>query len=73
MKWISVKDRMPDHNNEVLVYAPELDIIGPELIGNYFDDDETWTAYDFHETNMNAKVTHWMPLPNPPEPEHEKD
>lgn len=70
MKWINVKKRLPKNHNEVLVFAPNCDIIGNVLVGKYFapekDFKESWTVYDFGESALDEKVTHWMPLPNEP-------
>ena len=70
MKWTSVKDRLPENSNEVLVFAPNCDIIGSILIGKYFNEDNAedsaWTVYDFEESTFFELVTHWMPLPEPP-------
>jgi len=66
-EWIDIKDRLPEnHNEEVLVYAPNCNIIGPVLIGRYFDDTNAWTVYDFGESVMDELVLAWMPLPRPP-------
>ena len=68
--WISVKDETPEEQIEVLVYAPDCNIIGNVLVGTYFTgsdtDDESWTVYDFAESKLYEKVTHWMPLPEKP-------
>jgi len=65
--WINIDDEVPENSSEVLVYAPDRDIIGPVLIGCYFDDDNSWTVYDFDEGGqIDSLVTHWMPLPEPP-------
>ena len=64
MNWISVKDRLPDEDQEVFVYS-SLGIIEKCKMSNsdwfytncpmcsdLWDDDET--------------ITHWMPLPEKP-------
>lgn len=53
-EWISVEDRMPPALGKVLVYSP--------ILGVYMT---CYTAYSprFAEES----VTHWMPLPEPPE------
>lgn len=55
-KWISVKDRLPNFEQPVLAYS------GEELgIGfAYLDGDGKWYGDC-------GDVTHWMPLPEPPE------
>lgn len=57
-RWISVKDRLPNFEQPVLAYS------GEELgIGfAYLDGDGKWYGDC-------GDVTHWMPLPEPPEVE----
>lgn len=69
--WISVEKERPSLDVEVLCYAPDLtDIIGNILIGQYFPPEnnyaESWTVYDFEESKMHTRVTHWQPLPEKP-------
>jgi hypothetical protein len=60
-EWISVKDRMPEEGVDVLVYGyiylnrkgADVDFVDGES-GNFFYYDE-------------GEVTHWRPLPEPPE------
>lgn len=69
-KWISVHKRKPVQKKQVLVYAPDCDIIGSTLIGIYFKAangyKSSWTVYDFGGSKLNENVTHWMPLPKKP-------
>ena len=66
--WISVKDRLPDNVEEVLIYCPEF----CEEIKQ-----ATWCGEDFFverqdlivEPAPNGYCTHWMPLPEPPKGE----
>jgi hypothetical protein len=70
-QWISVKDRLPEEDVAVLVYGQVLND-PPDVIGvrrRYNGDQEwkyTWESEDgfiYREDD----VTHWMPLPKPPE------
>lgn len=73
LSWISVKDRLPERTmppHDVLVYH-DLNC------GMYID--RAWYSREKNKwrnvLGMNLKVTHWMPLPEPPEKEekpHEK-
>jgi hypothetical protein len=78
-EWISVKDRLPDfyEHEKVLVrlyHWSGVDIYlafyDPERgwcdCGGYFDDREA-IAYE----TVGVNVTHWMPLPKPPEVTHD--
>ena len=72
--WISVKERLPPHNHDVLVYRPDMamKILVDNYYGYYGEDDaewhESWAKYgkDIHN---NPLITHWMPLPQPPKGE----
>lgn len=63
-RWIPVEERLPDIDEEVLVCTNE----GLYKVAQYSGADKFWTL----ELNqmvwgMVAGVTHWMPLPEPPE------
>lgn len=60
-KWISVKDRLPEEYNEMLVYDCDGSIYVAELIDN--GDCKRWMTSFFVTTIEN---THWLPLPPPP-------
>ena len=58
-EWISVKERLPDTEERVLVC---LDLEKATPIGqdtDRFVDNRRWVRW-------NGAVTHWMPLPPPP-------
>lgn len=61
-EWISVKERLPDRFEYVLVYCKGLrrDIF---VSYGYRYDDTGWYVDGIYTT----VVTHWMPLPEPPE------
>ena len=63
MNWISVKDRMPEAQGEVLMV-----FMGMVCIGWYHGDGrfETGSGFVFF---AGKAVTHWMPLPEPPKEE----
>jgi len=68
MEWISVKDRLPEPETEVLIYEPEFiqvslySFTGPygrkQKIPVFNDNDDEQPSTFF--------PTHWMPLPSPP-------
>ena len=57
-EWISVKDRLPNVHQRVLVYCQsktiEKHVTACMYMGGYF-------------SRKVRNVTHWMPLPEPPE------
>ena len=73
-EWISVKDKLPPYNRDVLVYRPNMamKILVDNYAWHYRDDDkewyEDWALYG-KDTNGNPVVTHWAYLPNPPKGE----
>lgn len=61
MKWISVEDRLPN-NLEIVLVNGESD---NDLRKGF---DTAWIAPGCGWTSWHCKnITHWMPLPNPPE------
>lgn len=64
MNWISVKDRLPDDDREVLAFDGEYVFIA------HFEGDG-WVVYVQAEDDclyqQSVKVSHWIPLPEPPE------
>jgi len=61
-EWISVEERLPEENEQVLMCA--INFVGEAYI-NY---DEKWMRFGFEiEDFLQATVTHWMPMPEPPE------
>lgn len=67
-KWISIKDRFPDDYIEVLYFA--INDIGTKEIMTGHRVEGTWTHccmfYRTVKLNDLVTVTHWMPLPKPP-------
>lgn len=61
-EWISVKDRLPEKNNIVLVCTDngQYKVVLTSHLSSYGE----WISYD-----KNRKVTHWMPFPEPPKEE----
>lgn len=67
MKWISVKDRLPNKNQKVLIFLDgyshrnHIDLVSfIGINGSYY----FWDADEYgYEEN---EVTHWMELPKPP-------
>lgn len=78
MGWIKVSDRLPDYNIEVLVFG-ERKRMNPQMGGAYiqiskrqnldgnFTLREIERMQDKNEFSLMQYVTHWMPLPEPPQ------
>lgn len=63
-KWINVNKKLPEKLHEAdgtlvnyLIYMPEYGVD----VGNYLEPAKTWVCM-----GIPCKVTHWMPLPEPP-------
>ena len=60
-EWISVKDRLPEGNKNVLVCCYK-NAVGYRIdITFYCDQSEYGSGW-----YLPANITHWMPLPEPP-------
>ena len=69
-EWISVKDKLPPYNRNVLVYRPNMamKILVDTYDGYYGDDDDEWYegwALYGGDTHGNPVITHWAYLPQP--------
>jgi hypothetical protein len=66
VSWIKCSDRIPDLYKRVLVNIKDVGI----AIAHYTEDmcvcDFLITSVDQHTLGL-KKITHWMPLPEPPE------
>ena len=64
-EWISVNDRLPERT------LPPKDVLVYHDLGCGMFVDRAWYSYDKKRwcsvLGMKLKVTHWMPLPEPPE------
>lgn len=65
--WISVDDGLPDEGKMVVIWSPSFRSCEAEA---------AWAQYDYYQGGWRANhgywygkdtVTHWMPLPEPPE------
>lgn len=77
-KWISVKDRLPEDEGYYLVrvYYSDIEHCAFEVYGWYKGSFIYWAGgmelpvgINTHGENIPMKVTHWMPLPEPPKME----
>ena len=61
-EWISVKDRLPDKPEEYIVWG------GQFVTTLQFFDGEWQSEFVPSKYLDQSKITHWMPLPEPPKP-----
>ncbi len=65
--WISVKDRLPEDDKDVLVYnSRSKEIIMASYNSNYEEWDNLYNYYDYLPVDA---ITYWQPLPELPEVE----
>jgi hypothetical protein len=57
MEWISVKDRLPENDDTVIIF---LTTHKESWVGNY---DKRWMV---EEVGTVYDVSHWMPMPKAP-------
>lgn len=62
VEWIPVKERMPEKSGDYLVF----DDCGNLYVNEWHCPLKKWQYYD-------SRITHWMPLPEPPLPEPPKE
>lgn len=69
MKWISVKERVPEDKKEVLYFAILNEGMSREIMTGHRDNGQ-WTHcclfYSTFYLNEAVEVTHWMELPDYP-------
>ena len=73
-QWISVDDKLPPYNLDVLVYRPNMAM--KFLVDNYYgyygeDDGEWYEGWSKYGKDIHGKpiITHWTYLPHPPKGE----
>ena len=65
-QWVSVKDRLPEEQKEVLIYLPEYDSV--EMAALFTIPSMNLREWEQNEgAYMLDEVSYWMPLPEPPE------
>ena len=68
-RWIPCSERLPEFEREVLVYVKgNFDNSIPFITTAYINSDCDWQS-DYDGEVIDSKITHWMPLPEPPEKE----
>ena len=68
MEWISVEERLPEENGHYLVYEVCAHGGMVSLFEQHLNGRAIWYKYDSEYGDFEVTgVTHWMPLPPPPE------
>ena len=73
-EWVSVDDKLPPYNRDVLVYRPNMamKILVDNYEGYYGEDDDEWhEGWVKYGNDIHGKpiITHWAYLPQPPKGE----
>ena len=72
MKWIPVRERLPDEDGKYLVYIPTMDEEKPYIgIAWYHPGLKYKLGWSLLPILFIKAITHWMPLPIPPEKDNE--
>jgi len=67
--WISVKDRLPDIGERVLICITETEFTQIET-AEFIKNNLWFLSYDWNNKFISKFITHWQPLPlSPPETE----
>lgn len=69
-EWISVKDRLPEEADDFVLAAANgtyknIRLVNAVMMAEY-SQEEGWIL-EMYPEYREAEVTHWMPLPQPPE------
>jgi hypothetical protein len=67
MNWIRVDERMPEKHREMNISQDVLVCTSDEWVGVAFYDDQSGEWRVSETSDYVDGVTHWMPLPAPPE------
>lgn len=62
-EWISVKNRLPEKDTAVLCYYDGY----LDVMEYWYDEDNGKPVFYNPPSPPSENVTHWMPLPKPPE------
>ena len=62
-EWVSVEDELPENNTQVLMWSARWKIAEA---GSYYNQ-HFWVYSEIGDGYIADNITHWMPLPNPPE------
>ena len=66
-KWIPVTERLPEEEKSVLVYIEADEYMQKVVFSPKNQQFNNYDSLPYDERNTFNEVTHWMPLPEPPE------
>lgn len=68
MEWISVKDRLPEYDEKVIAYCKKTNKYFVGFARKSYSGDTYWCLVGAAGATycVKSKVTHWMPMPEPP-------
>jgi len=65
-EWISVEERLPELGQEILVIDSDNTVVTDV---HYFEDGFNLHPYGYYnDRRLLTGITHWQPLPTPPQP-----
>ena len=67
MEWIKCSDRLPENYEKVICWDGETQITATHNDGLFFQDIEYCFSLTAVDNVIDNAITHWMPLPKPPE------
>lgn len=70
MKWIKVTDELPFIDGSSSIYCLVVDTYNGIVVRPYNEYHKCWDSEDgddFYTDSVGGKITHWMPLPEPPQ------
>ena len=64
-EWVSVEEKLPEDNTQVLMWSARWKIAEA---GSYYNQ-HFWVYREIGDGYIADNITHWMPLPSPPDKE----
>lgn len=71
MAWINVKDELPKKDGDSSIYCLVNDSYNGIVVRPFNEAHHCWDQEDgddYYTDAVDGKITHWMPLPDPPVP-----